>query len=363
MKQITLPIILMLCLHAVTAQTTYTFNGNGNWSNAGNWLNSLPPPTPISSNSIINIDPAGDGVCIVDIPVTLPVTVTLNVLPGRQLIVMGNLTVLSGNSNPTKLVKELMLFSNGSGGYDTSGAIIYSYDNLNRLIQAIDCNFGTNTGDTTDYRYYSYFYHGNDTLPYQRTLTYQPAYNSGISFFTYYADGRLDYDSSVYYTYPPFIPGSSAEVRKFIYSGDSSTLLSKRYSNGILTATASGKSFRSALNGNLFYKKDSATGSITEITISHLAGINPFYSAMRCGRRGVLESQYKQWEWQDAPKNLISNWRQVNTSGTNIQQDMDTVSYVLRNDGYPMEANVTSTNIYNNYPPSTEVFKIVYVYE
>lgn len=362
MKRKTLPILLLLCCHILFAQT-YTFNGNGNWSNAANWLNSSKPPTPILPNSTININPENNGQCVVDVPVTIPATATLNVFPNAQLVVMGNLTIQPSNNYPTRLKKELMLFSNSSGGYDTSAALIYYYDNANRLIITIDCNFGDNTNDTTDNRYFRYYYHGTDTLPYTRTLTYYPgSYYTDTAFYTYYPDGRMDYDSSLHYSNPPMTVSSSATARKFYYNSDSIRLESRKYSNGAFTGLNTGYTYQSKRNGNLVYQKDSVPGSITEITISHLPNANPFYAAMRCGRRGIIESEYKRWEWQDAPKNLISRWYQV-YNGSSVIEDEKLIGYTLRNDGYPMEADVTSINIYNGGAPNSEVFKVAYVYE
>jgi uncharacterized protein (TIGR02145 family) len=50
-------------------QTTYTFNGNGNWSDSANWLNRQVPPDILSAGSSVIISPLPNGECVVDIPV------------------------------------------------------------------------------------------------------------------------------------------------------------------------------------------------------------------------------------------------------------------------------------------------------
>lgn len=74
-----------------TAVTSYTFTGNGNWSNAANWLGSLVPPSTIPSGVTVTINPAADGEAVVDVPVTFQSGSTLNVATGKKLRVNGNL--------------------------------------------------------------------------------------------------------------------------------------------------------------------------------------------------------------------------------------------------------------------------------
>src|SRR4051812_39828792 len=98
MKKIILLFFPLFSYCFLPAQT-YTFNGNGAWSNPTNWLNSIKPPTLISPNSIININPISNGQCILDVPITIPATATLKVITGSQFIILGNLTILSTNSS------------------------------------------------------------------------------------------------------------------------------------------------------------------------------------------------------------------------------------------------------------------------
>jgi hypothetical protein len=47
--------------------SVYTFSGNGNWSDAGNWSHQKIPPPVLSGNQMILVNPAPGGECILDI--------------------------------------------------------------------------------------------------------------------------------------------------------------------------------------------------------------------------------------------------------------------------------------------------------
>lgn len=74
--------------------TTYTFTGNGNWSTVSNWAGNAVPPANLPAGSAIFINPAVNGECIVNIPVTVPANCSLTVNPGKKLRVNGNLIII-----------------------------------------------------------------------------------------------------------------------------------------------------------------------------------------------------------------------------------------------------------------------------
>jgi hypothetical protein len=74
-------------------QITYTFNGNGNWSDTANWVNRMVPPTPIPNGTVVNISPGAAGECILNIPVRIPANVNLNVQPGKKIKVLGDMII------------------------------------------------------------------------------------------------------------------------------------------------------------------------------------------------------------------------------------------------------------------------------
>lgn len=73
---------------------TYTFNGNGNWSDAANWKNSHKPPAVLSGNAIIIIDPPANGECVADISQQVINGSIFKVMPGKKLRVTGDLVIL-----------------------------------------------------------------------------------------------------------------------------------------------------------------------------------------------------------------------------------------------------------------------------
>ncbi|UEG49392.1 DUF1565 domain-containing protein [Ferruginibacter lapsinanis] len=75
--------------------STYTFNGNGNWNVAANWLNSNMPPATVTSGSQIIIDPSPGGQCILNIFYKVAPGATLTVMAGKTLVVQGDLTVVN----------------------------------------------------------------------------------------------------------------------------------------------------------------------------------------------------------------------------------------------------------------------------
>lgn len=70
----------------------YIFTGNGNWSDANNWLYRIKPPASVYAGNEIIIDPAVGGQCILDIPYTLPQGSKLTTKANKNFLVQGNLT-------------------------------------------------------------------------------------------------------------------------------------------------------------------------------------------------------------------------------------------------------------------------------
>ncbi len=73
--------------------TKYIFTGNGNWSDSDNWKDKMaPPPSLVAGNEII-IDPIAGGVCLLDIPFTMPSGTKLTISNDKSFVMNGNLTV------------------------------------------------------------------------------------------------------------------------------------------------------------------------------------------------------------------------------------------------------------------------------
>jgi glucose/arabinose dehydrogenase len=70
----------------------YTFTGNGNWTNPANWSNNTVPPTTSPFNILIAIKPVAGGECIVNTPITIPVSSKVLIDNNEKLRMSSNLS-------------------------------------------------------------------------------------------------------------------------------------------------------------------------------------------------------------------------------------------------------------------------------
>ena len=66
--------------------TTFTFSGNGNWSNVAQWTNNLKPPSVLPSGFSIVVNPSAGGSCMLD--------VTQHISPGANLVLIPGATFI-----------------------------------------------------------------------------------------------------------------------------------------------------------------------------------------------------------------------------------------------------------------------------
>jgi hypothetical protein len=82
---------------AITAAPplTYTFNGNGNWSNAANWLGAVVPPAVLPAPWEIIINPISGGECLLQLSTiqTIASGAKLTVIGTKKLRVEGSLII------------------------------------------------------------------------------------------------------------------------------------------------------------------------------------------------------------------------------------------------------------------------------
>ncbi len=76
-----------------TPNKTYTFVGNGNWSNPLNWLNNAVPPAVLPQGDQIVIYPLANGECVLNVPQTVPSGSSIFVVAGKKLRIQGNFLV------------------------------------------------------------------------------------------------------------------------------------------------------------------------------------------------------------------------------------------------------------------------------
>lgn len=74
-------------ISVLSTQHIYRFTGNGNWSNAANWLNNARPALDVPGCKQIIIDHAVGGTCIVDVPQYLLKNAGITVLPGKTMVI------------------------------------------------------------------------------------------------------------------------------------------------------------------------------------------------------------------------------------------------------------------------------------
>jgi len=71
----------------------YTFNGNGNWDIASNWMGNKIPPATLPDNCKIIIRPSAGGECVLNVQQTVPAGTEIIVENDKQFRINGNLTI------------------------------------------------------------------------------------------------------------------------------------------------------------------------------------------------------------------------------------------------------------------------------
>jgi hypothetical protein len=90
------PATLLKTQSTLGPATTYTFIGNGNWSDPNNWDGNGVPPATTAPYSMIVIANVKGGSCILDVPYAIQSgtnPTSIQILPGSNLVVPGNFSV------------------------------------------------------------------------------------------------------------------------------------------------------------------------------------------------------------------------------------------------------------------------------
>lgn len=93
MKKIFFLLLITLISKLTSAQTTYTFIGNGSWTTTTNWSSNTIPPNILPSGSIIYISPAVGGTCVLNIAQTISQGANIIVTTGANFIISGGLII------------------------------------------------------------------------------------------------------------------------------------------------------------------------------------------------------------------------------------------------------------------------------
>jgi uncharacterized repeat protein (TIGR01451 family) len=72
---------------------TYTFTGDGNWSNPANWSNNKVPPSTLPVFSTVIINHVDGGQCFLDVTQNIATGATLIVNSGKNLVIPGSLEI------------------------------------------------------------------------------------------------------------------------------------------------------------------------------------------------------------------------------------------------------------------------------
>lgn len=81
-------------INHLNACNTYTFIGDGNWTNSANWTGGIIPPSLLPQGSTIIIEPAVNGECILNINQEIAAGAFINVLANKKLTITGNLNII-----------------------------------------------------------------------------------------------------------------------------------------------------------------------------------------------------------------------------------------------------------------------------
>ena len=69
----------------------YIFIGTGLWYLPANWYNNSVPPASFPAGAAIQVNPAGNTDAILNVPQTILTGGKLTIMPGKSLIIPGNL--------------------------------------------------------------------------------------------------------------------------------------------------------------------------------------------------------------------------------------------------------------------------------
>jgi uncharacterized protein (TIGR02145 family) len=98
MRKVVLAALTLLVFNISFSQTIYTFNGNGNWTLTANWSNNTIPPAILPAGSVININPATGGTCILNTTQTIGVGAGLGIAANAKFVVNGGMSITGSSA-------------------------------------------------------------------------------------------------------------------------------------------------------------------------------------------------------------------------------------------------------------------------
>ena len=79
--------------YMIRNKDTYTFIGNGNWTDPNNWVQKVVPPAVLPSGQSIYIEPVETGQCVLNTSQTISPGAKINVNTNRKFLIPGNLNI------------------------------------------------------------------------------------------------------------------------------------------------------------------------------------------------------------------------------------------------------------------------------
>ncbi len=184
----------------LSAQTTYNFTGNGNWSVPSNWSSNTIPPNRLPSGSTIIINPQPGDSCVLNVVhKNLPGS-NFVIASAAKFIVPGGIGVYSDSTDLVTKVKKILhpidsvgLLCFGCPIIITQKSDYYIYDSLNRIKirKSILTTFSNNPITIDTVSELNYIYEGNDS----KIISYTSS-TGNTQLFYYDALNRLIKDSA-----------------------------------------------------------------------------------------------------------------------------------------------------------------------
>lgn len=263
MKRIVFACIFVVITHFAYSQVVYTFNGNGDWTDASNWVNNLVPPHILSAGSTIHLNSKPGDTCKLNIAQTISSGAILTISPGSIFIISGGLSIsgtiaiLSTNNITAITISTATcggnVNSDGGSPITERGICFDTITNptTGKTKVVIGSGTGIFTGNisglTENTKYYVRAYAINSM---------GTAYGNEVSFTTLLKNTITDYDGNVYNTVTIGTQTWLAENLKTTHykNGDPLTQVTNQSSWADLTTGAYCNLENDVNNGNMYGK-------------------------------------------------------------------------------------------------------------
>jgi hypothetical protein len=257
-----------------------------------------------------------------------------------------------GIADSTYLDRMIFVDTTLPAGSDTTAKYLFKYDNSNRLISTIQFEIGG-----TDTIREEFFYIANDTLPYKQVyhnLDYSAGplvYFVDTIFYNYTnqvvtKDSTIEWDLSTNSNYGVRVTEFSILPNKVVERSKQYDFVAGGY---ILFSDNSDTAIVTKQLGNVVFHIDPSPTFISQAQVTYDNKVNPYFKALKIH---YPDFQFLNREGWDAQKNNPIHINFEHATGYIVDE---IVSYIYRNDNYPLVAN--RKDVGNN-----SYYKIIYKY-